>query len=305
MERAKSASADRGRSNDAKQALLLEYDAADFRGRHDLLDREGLTIRDVARWRREVARQTTATGNTGGKQAPAAGRAKTTKPVVLDDATEAAAVPSTADDETAATAEPSTSDDEAATASAKPAKAGRGRSRRAAEPVTSPSSPAGPLSALRSDVVAAHASALVYHADALARLVAEAPKTPNDRHRSSAIERVAEAARQTSAAAREVLSARRRSGSSDIPARDAVDVSAELTDMLSTLTDYSSLAVAVQLLARELNPADAAEPGRGRRAAPSHRRGPWWGAEGEPEPAKEASPGPRERHTWGAKRSAS
>lgn len=303
MESANAATDDRGRSPEDMQALLLEYDAADFRGRHDLLDREGLSIRDVARWRREIARQVA----DGEAPLPNPRPAKKNVPVVLDDPAaptpQAAPAPQAEQPATAADGDAA----EAETDATGQPRAGRGRSRRPSEGVTSPDAPGGPMSALRSDVVAAHASALVYHADALSRLIADAPKTPGDRRRTNAIDRLTDAARQTSAAAREVLSIRRRSGVSDTPTRDAVDVSAELTDMLSTLTDYSSLAVAVQLLARELNPAEDLEPARTRRPAPGERnRRPWWGA-AEEEPADdEAAPAqPRERHTWGAKRTVS
>ncbi len=51
--------------DDAKWALLLEYDAADFRGRHELLDRERITVRDIARWRRETAKLRASNGNAG------------------------------------------------------------------------------------------------------------------------------------------------------------------------------------------------------------------------------------------------
>jgi hypothetical protein len=239
------------------QTLLLEYDAADFRGRHDLLKRERATIRDVARWRREVARQV-AEGEIAAPVLPPA----RTGPAVLDEDA------------------PSVDD-------------------QPAEPAARPRA-TGPMSALRSDVVAAHASALVYHADALSRLIADAPQPTGQRRRTNPIERLTSAARETSAAAREVLSTRRRSGITDTPTRDSVNVSAELNDMLSQLSDYSSLAVAIQLLARELAPAGEHETGvLARRAQADRARKPWWGGEDSDVPEAD---GPRQPNTWGGRK---
>ncbi len=268
--------------DDAKWALLLEYDAADFRGRHELLDRERITVRDIARWRRETAKLRASNGNAGPVRA-AKSRAGKAASAGADAPPESAPQPTPEEQPT-----------------------GVGRSRRRSKSAEgAPPPPPGPLSALRSDVVAAHASALVYHADALSRLMAEAPASAAGyRRRSSPIERLTAAAQETSAAAREVLSARRRSGVTDAPARDSVDVSSELTDMLSTLTDYSSLAVAVQLLARELAPGEQ-EAVNPRRTQPGERnRRPWWGAE-EADAPTESAPrrrtNPRQPHKWGSR----
>jgi hypothetical protein len=254
------------------QALLLEYDAADFRGRHDLLEREGATIRDVARWRREVARQVA----DGEIPLPTLPPTKTV-PAVLDETAWAAV-------DSGDTPKDSSSKPEAES-----------------QPPAARPRATGPLSALRSDVVAAHASALVYHADSLSRLIADLPQPTGQRRRTSPIDRLTAAARETSAAAREVLSTRRRSGITDTPTRDSVNVSAELNDMLSQLSDYSSLAVAVQLLARELAPAAEHETGAVPRRAPSNDRArkPWWGGEDAESPEGEERRGPR---TWGSRK---
>lgn len=45
---------DRLRSDDEKRALIQEYDAADYRGRYAVLDREHVTIRQISRWRNET-----------------------------------------------------------------------------------------------------------------------------------------------------------------------------------------------------------------------------------------------------------
>lgn len=277
---------ERSHDDDQKPALLLEYDTADFRGRHDLLEREGLTVRDIARWRRETAQLAT-TGEAVPPPPPRAPRpARKASP-------EPAADPADAEPEAGRRSSVSRRRRQSSTPDVAPP-----------PPAAGPVTP-GPLSALRSDVVAAHASAIVYHADALARLTSQAPSAAGYRRRTSPLDQLVEAAAAARAAAREVLSQRRRSGAGEAGLRDSVDVSSELNDMLTKLTDYSSLAIAVQLLARELAPSEVAEPGRTRRPVTGDRpRRPWWGVEedaaGGPHAADPASQ--RTRHAWGANR---
>lgn len=283
MDRAKASSPQRAvreHDDDTKRGLLLEYDTADFRGRHDLLAREEISVRDIARWRRE-----TATRATAGHTRPARATPKTT-----DDA------PSGAADAPGPL--------EVAPAQPTPARKRRSSTSGAGQPQPKPQEAIGPLSALRNDVVAAHASALIYHAGALTRLVAEAPGQDSARRRNPGpIDKLADAADKTMAAARQVLAAHRRAGGGDVRELSSIEVSTELTDMLSNLTDYSSLAVAVQLLARELatgNDADGS-PAR-RQSAGDRQRRPWWGLE---DSAVDADQLPaRERTAWGAKREA-
>jgi hypothetical protein len=289
MDSAKAAQPERSRDDETKRRLLLEYDAANFRDRHDLLDREGISVRDIARWRRETAIQLVSSGLPD----PVA------LPVRPADPEPAATPPPAGDAIAAGDATATDISSEPGVPAAKP-----GRRSRRRDAVPEPGGPTGPLSALRSDVVAAHASALVYHADALARLASDATTGSGARRRRSAsLERLIAAANQTKAAAREVLAGRRRSGAQESATRDSVDVSAELTDMLSKLTDYPSLAVAVQLLARELAPDSAESPAVARRAQLAERnRRPWWGSDDTDEqPTGKAS---RTGHAWGSRRRA-
>ena len=218
---------------DKKRAILLEYDAIDDAGRQDLLTREGISSRDIARWRRDAERRL---------------QAATTPP-------------------------------------AEPRRAPDSGSEIAADVAGEPPRPADPppvarhaLMAPRGDVVAAHANALVYHAETLSKLLADAQPLRSRRRHAASLERLAEDARAASEQARAILSTRRPDGIDRTNPSDSVDVSAEVVAMLSALPDASSLALAVRLLAQELEssaetPPDSHEP-KGLR-----RREPWWGHE--------------------------
>jgi hypothetical protein len=262
---------ERSHDDETKRRLLLEYDAANYRDRHDLLDRENISVRDIARWRRETALSMVSDGTSDPGFVPVRATPRSAPRPTGKHGKHAAPPPEPA----AAATEPTATEDTDATAPApQPERRGRRRGRAGAETGAS----SGPLSALRSDVVAAHASALVYHADALSRLASESSAIAGtNRRRSAPLERLVAAANETKLAAREVLSGRRRAAAADSAARDSVDVSAELTDMLSKLTDYPSLAVAVELLARELEPSDATRPSARTRTPRNRRR--WWAPE--------------------------
>lgn len=51
---ASSADAERSRTDEEKRALIEEYDAADYKGRFGVLDREQITLRHISRWRSET-----------------------------------------------------------------------------------------------------------------------------------------------------------------------------------------------------------------------------------------------------------
>jgi hypothetical protein len=193
----------RERSLTAKRSLLDEYDKADYKARHELLDREQLTIRQVSRWRSELrmaarkkAARRPSTSATAGKKAtsgrttsgsspktsgPKTAAKRTKAPASATKRTAAPAEPAAADDDTApADDDMAPADDDMAPASApaggsataKPAAgeaAGdRGRPRRTG---------ARSKAADDDDVAVVHAEALIYHTAALDRLLAARTET--------------------------------------------------------------------------------------------------------------------------------
>jgi hypothetical protein len=212
------------RSKSDKRAIVEAYDAADFRGRYTLLDSEGISIRDIARWRRETAPATTSS-------APP-------KPVRR-------------------------------TAQRPPTKrAAKSRGRNA-------SVPAEVLDGKRG--IAAHTSALHYHVAQLRSLLPDTLIGEDAQQATVALDRLIAALEQLDSAVTEFG---RQQLPDELPeARDPEAIAAELQDMLAGLSDYPSLAVALQILARDLAGAapDAARP-TGSRVTDRGRR-PWWGDE--------------------------
>jgi hypothetical protein len=174
----------RDRPLTAKRALLDEYDKADYKARHDLLDREQLTIRQISRWRSELrmaarkkaARRPTASAaapagkkatssrtTSGAKpaakrtKAPASGArqaASAAKQVAVDNGV----VLAPADSSPRATAKPAARD---AAGDRERPRRNRARSQKTAD----------------DDVAVVHAEALIYHTAALDRLLAERSET--------------------------------------------------------------------------------------------------------------------------------
>lgn len=214
------------RSKSDKRAIVEAYDATDFRGRYTLLDGEGISIRDIARWRRETA--------------PAKAVQAPPKPVRR-------------------------------TAQRPPAKrATKSRGRTAAVP-------AGILDGKRG--IAAHTSALHYHVAQLRTLLPDTLIGEEAQQATPTLDRLIAALDQLDSAATELGRLQLPEESSE--ARDPEAIAAELQDMLAGLSDYPSLAVALQILARDLAGAhpDAAKSTSGR--VTDRGRRPWWGDEAD------------------------
>jgi hypothetical protein len=77
------ADADSSRSDDEKNALVKEYDEADYRGRYAMLDREQITIRHISRWRAETGGATLRVAGARTSPRPPRKRAATPQPVPL------------------------------------------------------------------------------------------------------------------------------------------------------------------------------------------------------------------------------
>lgn len=158
--------AETARTDEQKRALIEEYDAADYKARYAMLDREQITIRDISRWRVALRAKLTVAKPAG---RPATPRAKkksaTTKSSTPAVGTAPAAEPAPATRPRARRPAAAKATKAAVTAPPTATESGRRQRRR--------SGPAAAAAAALREAALTHAEQIVQHAEALRRLLGD------------------------------------------------------------------------------------------------------------------------------------